>query len=119
MRSSALLMPRTSTERAKTIQQLRTQVAFFGVHGADEDEARGVGEADAFALDDVYAHRGGIQQQVDDVVIEQIDFIDIEDAAVGVGEDAGVEMTLALLDGLFDIQRADDAVFGGGDGQNR
>ena len=34
-------------------------------------------EAYTFALDNVDAHGGAVEQQIDDVVIEQIDFVDV------------------------------------------
>ena len=74
-------------------------------------------KADAFAFDDVDAHGRAVEQQVDDVVIEQVNFVDVEDAAVGGGEDARLEMAFAALDGFLDVQRADDTIFGGADGQ--
>ncbi len=74
-------------------------------------------EGDAFAFDDVGAHGGGVEQDIDDVIVEQVDFVDVEQAAVGACQHAWLKMALAFLDGAFDIERADDAVFGGGNGQ--
>ena len=95
----------------EAIEQLRAQVAFFGVHGADQHEAGRMLEADALTLDDVDAHSGAVEQQVDHMVVEQIDLVDIEHAAIGRSQHAGFEVALATLDGLFDVQRADHAVF--------
>ena len=97
----------------KAVQQLRAQVAFFRVHRADQDKARRVGEGDAFALDDVHAHGGRIEQHIHHMVVQQVDFVDVEQAAVGSRQHARLKMTLALLDGFFNIQRAHHAVFGG------
>src|SRR5439155_22292667 len=47
--------------QTETIEQLRPQLALLGIHGPDEDEARGVAERNAFALDDVDAHRGCVE----------------------------------------------------------
>ncbi len=103
--------------KRKAVQQLRAQVAFFGVHRADQDKARRVGKGDAFALDDVDAHGGRIEQQVDDMIVQQVDFIDIQQAAVGGSQHARLEVALALLDGFLDIQGAHHPVFGGADRQ--
>lgn len=103
--------------KGEAVEQLRAQVALFGVHRANEDEAGGVAEGDAFAFDDVGAHGGGVEQDINDVVVEQVDFVDVEQAAVGACQHAWLKMALAFLDGAFDIEGADDAVFGGGDGQ--
>ncbi len=76
-----------------------------------------MGKADALALDDVDAHRRRVEQQVNNVVIEQVDFVHIEHAAVGRSQDARLEVLLTRLDGLLDVERADDAIFSGADGQ--
>ena len=99
--------------KGKAVEQLRAQVAFLRVHGADQDEAGRVREGDALALDDVHAHGSRIEQHIHHVIIQQVDFVDVEQAAVGGRQHAGLEVALALLDGLFDIQGADHAVFGG------
>jgi hypothetical protein len=51
------------------------------------------------------------------VVVQQVDFVDVEQAAVGSGQDAGLEVPLAFLDGFFDVEGADDPVFSSGDRQ--
>ena len=101
----------------KAIQELRPEVALLGVHGADQDEAGRVAEADPLPLHHVHAHGRGVQQQVHDVIVQQVDFIHVEQAAVGRGQHARLEMALAVLDGLLDVQRAHHAILGGADGQ--
>ena len=103
--------------QAEAVQQLRPQVALLGVHRADQDELGRVGEADALALHDVLRPWPRVQQQVHHVVVQQVDLVDIKQAAVGRGQHARLEMALAALDGLLDIQRADDAILGGADRQ--
>ena len=76
-----------------------------------------VAEADALALDHVDAHRRRVEQQVHHVVVEQVDLVHVEQAAIGRGQHARLEMALALLDGPLDVQRADHAVLGGADRQ--
>ena len=61
-------------------------------------------------LDDVDAHRRGIEQHIHQVVVEQVDLVDIKDVAVCFGEHPGLEAALTALDGGLDIDRADDAV---------
>ena len=103
--------------QAKAVEELRAEFAFFGIHRADEHELGGMLKRDAFAFDDVDAHRRRIEQEVDDVVVEQVDFVHVQNAAIGVGEDARLEFLFAFFDGGLDVERADDAVFGGADGQ--
>jgi hypothetical protein len=70
-----------------------------------------------FAFDHVDPHRRAVEQQIDHVVVEQVDFVDIEHAAIGRGQHARLKVAFALLDRLFDVERADDAVFGRADRQ--
>ncbi len=51
------------------------------------------------------------------MVVQQIDFVDIEKTAVSRRQNAGVETALAFLNSRFDIQRTHHAVFGSGNGQ--
>ncbi len=74
-------------------------------------------EADALALDNVLAHGRAVQQQVYDVVVQQVDLVDVQQPAVGRGQHARLEVALAALDRLLDVQRADDPVLGGADRQ--
>ena len=103
--------------QGEAVEQLRAQIALFRVHRADQDEARRVGEGDALALDHVDAHGRRVEQQVNHVVVEQVDLIHVQQAAVGRRQHARLEVALALLDGLLDVQRAHDAVLGGADRQ--
>ena len=63
--------------QAEAVQQLRPQFPLFGVHGADQDEMGGVHDGHPLALDDVDAHRCGIEEDVDEVVVEQVDLVHI------------------------------------------
>jgi hypothetical protein len=103
--------------QAEAVQQLRPQVALLRVHGAHQDELGRVAEADALALHHVDPHGGRVQQQIHHVIVQQVDLIDIKQAAVGRGQHARLEVALAPLDRLLDVQRADDAVLGGADRQ--
>ena len=71
---------------AEPVQQLGAELALLGVHGADQHQLRGVADRDAFALDGRPAGGGGVQQQIDQMIMEQIDFVDVEDAAVRGGQ---------------------------------
>ena len=74
-------------------------------------------DRDPVALDVRAAHRGGVEQQVDEVVVEQVDLVDVEHAAVRVGEQAGLVGLDALGERPLEVQRADEAVLGGPDRQ--
>ena len=102
---------------SEAVEQLRSQLTFFGVHRADEDEARRVAEGDALAFDDVDSHRGGVEQYVDEVVVEQVDLVDVEDVAICLGQDARLETLGPGPQRGLDVARADDAVLRGVDRQ--
>src|SRR5439155_4518855 len=81
-------------DQAEPVEQLRPQLTFLGVHRPDQDEARRVRDAYAFALDRVDAHRGGVEQDIDQVIVEQVDFVDVEQGAVRLGQQARLEAAL-------------------------
>ncbi len=75
--------------QAKAIEQLRTQLALFRVHGADQHELRRMPMGNTVALNQIGAAGGHVEQQVDEVIGQQIHFIDVEHAAVSLGQYAG------------------------------
>ena len=101
----------------EAVEQLRAQLALLGVHRADEGDARRVRDRDPVALDGVAAHRGRVEEDVDEVVVEQVDLVDVEDAAVGLGEQTGLVGRLAVPERPAQVEGADDAVLGRTDGQ--
>src|SRR5690606_5120894 len=74
-------------------------------------------ERDAFTLDHIDAHGSRVEQDIDNMVIQQVDFVNVEQPAVGSRKHARFEMAFAFLDGAFDVECAHNAIFGGGDGQ--
>jgi len=97
----------------EAIEQLGADLAFFGIHRAHEHESRGMLEADALTFDDVHTHRRRVEQRVNDVIIEEVHFVDVQDAAVGIGQKPRLEAPLAVLERMFEIDRTHDPVFGG------
>ena len=71
-----------------------------------------MGDRHALALDDVDPERRGVEQHVDEVVVEQVDLVDVEDPAVRLGEQARLERLLALAQRLRDVDRPRDPVLG-------
>jgi len=69
-----------------------------------------VGEGDSFTLDDIAAHRRCIEQYINHVVVQQVDFVDVEQPAVGRCQHARLKVALAFLDGCLDIQGANNPV---------
>ena len=74
-------------------------------------------DGDALALHVVAAHGGGVQQHVNEVVVEQVHLVHVEDAPVGGGNQPGLEAAAAGADGLLDVQRTHEAVLGCAHGQ--
>ena len=72
---------------------------------------------DTVALDMHPAHGGGVEQHVDQVVVQQVHLVDIEDAAVRARQQARREGMFAVSQHLLQIDGADDAVLGRSDGQ--
>ena len=97
------------------VQQLRAELAFLRVHGADQQEPRGVPDRDALALHVVHAQRGRVEQQVDQVVVEQVDLVHVEHAAVRRGQQPRLEGGRAGGQHALDVQRAGQPVLGGSD----
>jgi hypothetical protein len=56
-----------------------------------------VADGDALALHHVDAVAQDGQQQVGDAVVQQVDLVHVQDAAVRLGQQAGLEDRLALL----------------------
>ena len=65
------------------------------------------------ALDDVLAHRGGVEQDVAQVVVEQVDLVDVEDPAVGLRQQARLERLDAVRQRARHVDRPGDAILGG------
>jgi hypothetical protein len=72
--------------QGKPVEQLGAELAFFGVHRADQHKGSRVAERDALAFDGVDAHRGGVQQRIDQVIRQQVHLIHVQQAAIGAGE---------------------------------
>ena len=96
----------------ETVQQLRAELALLGIHGADQHETGGVLDRQAIALDGDAAHRGGVEELVHHVVVEQIDLVHVEDPAVGASEQAGLEHGHAVGQRALQVQRPGDPVLG-------
>ena len=112
-----ILARRDLDGQPEPVQKLRAQLALFRVHGADQQETRGMPDRDALALHVVHAQGGGVEEQVDQVVMEQVDLVDVEHAAVRRGEQAGLEGGRARGQHALDVERAGQPVLGGPDRQ--
>mmetsp|Transcript_3249 Transcript_3249/g.8788 ORF Transcript_3249/g.8788 Transcript_3249/m.8788 type:complete len:265 (-) Transcript_3249:179-973(-) len=97
----------------EAVQELRPHLALAGVPAAHHDEARGVGDGDAFALHGVGAAGGAVQHDVHQGVIQEIDLIHVQDAAIGLGQQPGLVRLLPLLQRRLDVDGAAHPVLRG------
>ena len=99
--------------QTKTVQQLRPQFAFLGIHRANEDKGGWMAHRDAFTLNVIHAHSGGIEQDIDQVVAEQIHFVDVQQATMCCRQEARLKMLFTAFQGALDIQGPYDPVLSG------
>jgi hypothetical protein len=76
-----------------------------------------MGERNAFPFHDVDAHGCGVEEDVDEVVVEKVDLVDVEQVAVGRGQQARFETSFASLDGRLHVDASHHAILAGVDGQ--
>ncbi len=107
-----VLRRRHIDREAEAVEELRAQLALLRVAAADQHEAGGVADGEALALDHVLARGRDVEQQVDQMVLQQVDLVDIEEAAVGAGQKPRLESLLGAGQRPFDVERAGDAVLG-------
>ena len=96
--------------QADPVGDLRAQLAFLGIHRADQREARRVVDRVLTAFDVHDAKRCGVEQRVDDDVGEEIDLVHIEDVAVRSREQPRPESDAAALERGAQVDRAHDVV---------
>ena len=101
--------------QTETVEQLRAQLTLLRVHRADKGHAGGVRNRNPIALNGVAAHRGGVEEEVDEVVVQQVDLVDVQQAAMRLRQQAGLEAGLTGRERLAQIERADHAVLGRAD----
>ncbi len=101
----------------EAVEELGAELALLRVHRADQDDPGGVGDGDAVAFDGVAAHRRRVQEQIDEVVVQQVDLVDVQQAAVGVGEQTRLVADPTGAEGLLEVEGTDHPVLGGADRQ--
>ena len=102
---------------AEPVKELRAQLALLRVHRADEQEPGGVRHRHPVALDVRPAHGGGVEEGVDEMVVQEVDLVDVEHAAMGLREQTGLVGTDALGQRALEVERADEPVLGRPDRQ--
>ncbi len=103
--------------QAEAVEELGPEVALLRVHGADEQEPGRVAVGDAVPLHPVHARRGRVEEGVDQVVGQEVDLVHVEDAAVGRGQQPGLEPDLAAGERRPQVERADHPLLGRAQGE--
>gem|GEM_PF-3769544 len=83
---SKVLQGTNLDKQPKAIQELRPQIPFLRIARADKNKPRRVPYTQTLPLHNVDPHHRHIQQQVDQVIFEQVDFINIEKTTMRLGE---------------------------------
>jgi hypothetical protein len=99
--------------QTEPVQQLRPQFTFFRITAADQQEPRRMPDTQSVTLHHVYARDSDVQQQVHEVVLQQVDFVDVEKSPVGRSQQSGFESLDAGGQRLFQVQCPNDPVFTG------
>ena len=99
------------------VQELRAQLPFFRVHGADQQEPGGVPHRHAVPLHVADAQRRRVEEQVDQVVVQQVDLVHVQHAAVRRGQQPWLVRLDPLGQRPLDVQRAEQPVLAGPHGQ--
>eukprot|EP00982_Pelagococcus_subviridis_P010801 31030-Pelagococcus_subviridis.AAC.6 len=93
------------------IEEVLAKRALLGVKRRDEQRPARVPQRDPLALDDVVPLREHGQQEVGHGLVQEVDLVDVQDAAVRLREKPGLEHRLSLLHRRLDVHRADEAIF--------
>jgi hypothetical protein len=88
---------------SEAIEELRAELAFFGVHGANQHILSGDLLRDAIAFDTMHSARGRIQQRVGEVIGKQIHFVNVEDALMSLGQQSSLRAPLVFLNKLGSV----------------
>ena len=101
----------------EAVEQLRAELAFLGIHRADQQEARGVPHRHALAFDVRRAERRRVEQEVDKMVVQQVHLVDVEHSAVSAGEQSRFVRRNTGRERFLQVQRADQPVLARPDGE--
>jgi len=99
------------------VDQLRARLALLRVHRADQEEPRRVLDRDTVPLDVRPPHRGGVQQQIDQMIGKQVHLVDVEHAPMRRGEQPRFVRLRPVAQCPLDVKGADHPVLGGTDRQ--
>ena len=76
-----------------------------------------MGDGYAVALDGDGPHCGRVEQQVDQVVVQEVDLVDVQDAAMRLGQQTRLEVHGAVAQRLLEIDRTRHTILRRADGK--
>mmetsp|Transcript_6747 Transcript_6747/g.15782 ORF Transcript_6747/g.15782 Transcript_6747/m.15782 type:complete len:221 (+) Transcript_6747:1570-2232(+) len=89
---------------------MRAQLGLLGVEGRDEERLARVPHADALSLHVHVALGHHTQEDVGELCVEEVDVIDVQHAAMRLGQQSRLEHGLALLHRLLHIHGPEEAI---------
>merc|ERR1719310_1236098 len=75
----------------KSVQKVRPQDTLLRIPGRDHKWAAWMRNRETLALDAVHAALDGGEEQADQILLQQVDVVDVEDTAMGLGKKARLE----------------------------
>ena len=110
--SGGYIAGRSHVDReAESILKLWAELSLFGVTAADQHKLRRVSHTQPLSLNDVLSGSSDIEERIHDVVLQQIHFVDIQEATIRLCQETWLKRFLAVDECALNIQSADDAVF--------
>src|SRR6266566_2142382 len=99
--------------KSDPIKQLRAQQPLFWIHGADQHEMRWMCNRDGISLDTINSKRGSVKQQIYNMIIEQVDFIDVKEATISRCQQPWSVVADASCQGCCKVKTPCNAIFAG------
>jgi hypothetical protein len=96
--------------QSEPIEELRPQFSLLRVPRSDEHKPGWMPEGYALALNDVFSGSRDVKQNIDQVVFEEVHFVDIEKSPVRLGQQTRLERLLPFLQGILNTDRAAEPI---------
>ena len=103
--------------QTETIQQLRSQLSFFRIHSADENETRWMAMGYSLSLNYILARSGNIQDYIDQMIREEVHFINVQDPSIGARHESRLEYPDAFTDRRGEVESPNHHFFCGVQGE--
>src|SRR6185295_19363910 len=97
--------------KSETIQKLWPQFALFRITGTNQHKSSRMLNRNVFSFNLVATRHGNVEQQINEMVLEQVDFVYIKKASVRARQQTRLKSFYSLAQGSLDIYRTTDAIF--------